>query len=45
VLIHLDEGPVESWVAEGSGVKIVRQFADFEPQYSLMPRRLLFQCC
>ena len=33
VLIHPDDGSVESWTEEGSGDKMRADFADFEPRY------------
>ena len=39
--MHPDYGPVESWAAEGSGVKMRADFLDFESRYSLVLRRLL----
>jgi hypothetical protein len=32
VLIHPDDGSVESWTEEGSGDKMRADFADFEPR-------------
>ena len=33
VLLHPDDGSVESWTEEGSGDKMRADFADFEPRY------------
>jgi hypothetical protein len=33
VLIHPDDGSVESWTEEGSGDKMRADFADFEPRF------------
>ena len=32
VLLHPDDGSVESWTAEGSADKMREDFADFEPR-------------
>jgi hypothetical protein len=37
VLLHPDDGSVESWTAEGSGDKMRADFADFEPRYAFNP--------
>ena len=37
VLLHPDDGSVESWTAEGSGDKMRADFADFEPRYVFNP--------
>jgi len=34
VLLHPDDGSVESWTAEGSGDKMRSDFSDFEPRYA-----------
>ncbi len=34
VLIHPDDGSVESWTAEGSADKMRADFADYEPRYA-----------
>lgn len=34
VLLHPDDGSVESWTAEGSGDKMRADFSDFEPRYA-----------
>ncbi|TFY78523.1 hypothetical protein EWM64_g5491 [Hericium alpestre] len=36
VLLHPDDGSVESWTAEGSADKMRRDFADFEPRVQKM---------
>ncbi len=37
VLIHPDDGSVESWTAEGSADKMCADFADYEPRYARRP--------
>ena len=37
VLIHPDDGSVESWTAEGSADKLRADFADYDPRYVLIP--------
>ena len=37
VLLHPDDGSVESWTEEGSGDKMRADFADFEPRYVTRP--------
>lgn len=37
VLIHPDDGSVESWTEEGSGDKMRADFADFEPRCVTIP--------
>jgi salicylate hydroxylase len=39
VLLHPDNGSVESWTEEGSGDKMRADFADFEPRYVPVHRR------
>jgi len=34
VMLHPDDGSVESWKAEGSREKMRTNFADFEPWYA-----------
>lgn len=33
VLLHPDDGSVESWTAEGNADKMRSDFSDFEPRY------------
>jgi len=37
VLLHPDDGSVESWTEEGSGDKMLADFADFEPWFVTSP--------
>ena len=37
VMLHPDDGSVESWTAEGSADKMRADFADFEPRYVSLP--------
>lgn len=37
VLLHPDDGSVESWTVEGSADKMRSDFADFEPRYAPPP--------
>ena len=34
VMVHPDDGSVESWTAEDSADKMRRDFSDFEPRYA-----------
>ena len=37
VLLHPDDGSVESWTEEGSGDNMRADFSDFEPRYVTYP--------
>jgi len=46
VLVHPDDGSVESWTEEGSGDKMRADFADFEPSYvTIYPAVMRFVMC
>lgn len=38
VLLHPDDGSVESWTAEGSADKMRQDFDDFEPRFVALPQ-------